>query len=59
MLIKYWPERTNVPFMNMRIAGALFSMILIAASAFLLGTRGLNFRRRFRRRYGHGTGQDR
>ena len=43
MLIKYWPEKTNIRFMNLRIAGALFSMILIAASAFLLGTRGLNF----------------
>ncbi len=43
MLIKYWPEKTNIPFMNLRIAGALFSMIMIAASAYLLGTRGLNF----------------
>jgi preprotein translocase subunit SecF len=43
MLIKYWPDRTKIPFMSFRIAGALFSMILIAGSAFLLGTRGLNF----------------
>ena len=43
MLIKYWPEKTNVRFMNLRIAGALLSMVLIAAAAFLLGTRGLNF----------------
>ena len=38
MLIKYWPDRTKIPFMSFRIAGALFSMILIAGSAFLLGT---------------------
>ena len=43
MLIKYWPEQTNVRFMSLRIVGALLSMVLIAVSAFLLGTRGLNF----------------
>ena len=43
MLIRYWPDRTKIPFMSLRVAGALFSMVLIAASAFLLGTRGLNF----------------
>jgi len=43
MLIKYWPEKTNIPFMNLRMAGALLSMLLIAASAFMLGTKGLNF----------------
>ena len=43
MLIKYWPEKTDLKFMNLRIAGALFSMVLIGLSAYLLGTRGLNF----------------
>ncbi|MEZ5954999.1 MAG: protein translocase subunit SecF [Hyphomonas sp.] len=43
MLIRYWPKQTNVRFMNLRFAGAMFSVLLIAASAFLLATRGLNF----------------
>lgn len=43
MLIRYWPEKTNIRFMSLRIAGALLSMLLIAVSAFLLTTRGLNF----------------
>ncbi len=43
MLIRYWPKQTNVKFMSLRMAGAVFSMLVIAASAYMLATRGLNF----------------
>ncbi len=43
MLLKYWPETTNMKFMNFRIVGALLSAVLIAVSAVSLATRGLNF----------------
>ncbi len=43
MLLKYWPETTNLKFMNFRVIGAMLSAILIAASAVSLATRGLNF----------------
>ncbi|MCA8899647.1 MAG: protein translocase subunit SecF [Hyphomonas sp.] len=43
MLIRFWPKKTNVRFMSLRFAGVVLSTLMIAASAFLLGTRGLNF----------------
>ncbi|KCZ54648.1 hypothetical protein HY29_13930 [Hyphomonas beringensis] len=43
MLLKYWPEQTNLKFMNLRLIGAMVSALMIAASVFFLGTRGLNF----------------
>ena len=43
MLIKFWPEKTNLKFMNLRMAGIIFSVAMLAASAFFLTTRGLNF----------------
>lgn len=43
MLVKFWPERTNLKFMNLRMAGIIFSVAMLAASAFFLITRGLNF----------------
>ncbi len=42
MLLRYWPESTNLKFMNLRMGGALLSVIMITASIFFLGTRGLN-----------------
>lgn len=43
MLLNYWPESTNLRFMNFRVIGAILSALLIAVSAFSLVTRGLNF----------------
>ncbi len=43
MLIKYWPEETNIPFMKYRWVGVALSVIMIVGSIFLLATRGLNF----------------
>lgn len=43
MLLKYWPEKTNMKFMNLRMAGAILSSLMITASVFFLATRGLNF----------------
>ncbi|MBR9807495.1 MAG: protein translocase subunit SecF [Alphaproteobacteria bacterium] len=43
MLLKYWPEETKLKFMNLRLIGAMVSALMIAASVFFLGTRGLNF----------------
>ena len=43
MLIKFWPEQTSLKFMNLRMAGIIFSVAMLAASAFFLTTRGLNF----------------
>lgn len=42
MLIKYWPEKTNVPFMRYRYVGAAFSLLMIVGSLFLVFTKGLN-----------------
>lgn len=43
MLLKFWPEKTDVKFMNLRMIGLVCSVLLIAISAFSLATRGLNF----------------
>ncbi|MEQ9505819.1 MAG: protein translocase subunit SecF [Hyphomonas sp.] len=43
MLIKYWPKETKLKFMSLRMAGILFSVAMLTASVFFLGTRGLNF----------------
>ena len=43
MLLSLWPEKTDLKFMNLRLAGALVSSIMIAASVFFLATKGLNF----------------
>ncbi len=43
MLLKFWPQKTNLSFMNLRLFGAVVSSLLIAASVFFLSTRGLNF----------------
>ena len=43
MLLKFWPQKTNLSFMNLRLIGAVVSSVLIAASVFFLSTRGLNF----------------
>jgi preprotein translocase subunit SecF len=43
MLIKYWPKETKLKFMSLRMAGILFSVAMLTASIFFLGTRGLNF----------------
>ncbi|MCA8898899.1 MAG: protein translocase subunit SecF [Hyphomonas sp.] len=43
MLIRYWPKQTHIRFMSLRFAGAIFSMLMIALSAFMLAERGLNF----------------
>jgi preprotein translocase subunit SecF len=42
MLIKYWPENTNIPFMKTRMIGFAFSIITTLLTVFLLMTRGLN-----------------
>ena len=42
MLIKYWPAETKIPFMRYRYIGVALSLLVIAASIFLLATRGLN-----------------
>ncbi|MGH1422724.1 MAG: protein translocase subunit SecF [Hyphomonas sp.] len=43
MLLKFWPAKTEVKFMSLRTIGLVCSVFLIAASAFFLTTRGLNF----------------
>ena len=42
MLLRYWPESTNLKFMSLRMGGALLSVIMITASIYFLATRGLN-----------------
>jgi preprotein translocase subunit SecF len=42
MLIKYWPNKTNIPFMRYRFVGVGLSILMIIGSFFLLATRGLN-----------------
>ncbi|KDA02985.1 protein translocase subunit SecF [Hyphomonas oceanitis] len=42
MLLRYWPESTNVKFMSLRMGGAILSVIMITASIYFLATRGLN-----------------
>ncbi|WP_084396153.1 protein translocase subunit SecF [Henriciella aquimarina] len=43
MLLQYWPQRTNVPFMAFRFPAFLVSLLLIAAAFALIFTKGLNF----------------
>ena len=43
MLLSLWPEKTKVGFMSWRLPTAILSIILIAASIFMVSTRGLNF----------------
>jgi preprotein translocase subunit SecF len=43
MLMKIWPKETHLNFMSLRMAGTLFSLMMLTASIFFLGTRGLNF----------------
>jgi preprotein translocase subunit SecF/SecD/SecF fusion protein len=42
MLLKYWPAKTKVNFMRIRLICAVMSVILIGLAAFVLSTRGLN-----------------
>jgi preprotein translocase subunit SecF len=42
MLLRYWPESTNIKFMSLRMGGALLSVVMITASIFFLASRGLN-----------------
>ncbi|GAB5458284.1 MAG: protein translocase subunit SecF [Henriciella sp.] len=42
MLLRLWPNDTSVSFMKLRHAALVFSICAIAASAFMLSTRGLN-----------------
>ena len=43
MLLSLWPKQTKVGFMRWRLPTAILSIVLIAASIFLVSTRGLNF----------------
>ena len=42
MLLRLWPEKTTVAFMNLRLIAVIISLTALIASAALLGTRGLN-----------------
>lgn len=42
MLLRLWPEKTAVAFMNLRLIAVIISLTALIASAALLGTRGLN-----------------
>lgn len=42
MLLRIWPEKTTVAFMNLRLIALIISLTALIASAALLGTRGLN-----------------
>ncbi len=42
MLIRYWPAKTNIPFMKYRYAGVVFSALMVLASVYFVMTRGLN-----------------
>ena len=42
MLLQYWPQTTNVKFMAFRFPALALSVILIACSAALIATKGLN-----------------
>lgn len=43
MLMKFWPQETRLNFMSLRVAGAIFSILMMSAAVFFLATRGLNF----------------
>lgn len=42
MLLRLWPEKTQVSFMSLRFIALIISVSALLASAALLGTRGLN-----------------
>ncbi len=42
MLLRLWPEKTNVSFMSLRLIALIISVTALLASAAMLGTRGLN-----------------
>lgn len=42
MLLRLWPEKTNVSFMNLRFVALVISVVALLSSAALLATRGLN-----------------
>ena len=42
MLLRLWPEKTKVSFMNLRFVALIISVAALLASAALLGIRGLN-----------------
>lgn len=42
MLLRLWPEETKVSFMKVRFIALIISVCALAASAAMLGTRGLN-----------------
>jgi preprotein translocase subunit SecF/SecD/SecF fusion protein len=42
MLLKYWPAKTNVSFMKLRLPAAIASFVLLLASVATLATQGLN-----------------
>ncbi|MEP1142250.1 MAG: protein translocase subunit SecF [Henriciella sp.] len=42
MLLRLWPEKTKVSFMNLRFGALILSVAALLASAALLSTRGLN-----------------
>jgi len=42
MLLRLWPEKTKVSFMNLRLFALIVSVAALLASATLLGLRGLN-----------------
>lgn len=43
MLLKFWPEKTNVSFMKWRVPTAIMSAILVVSSLAIVSVRGLNF----------------
>ena len=42
MLLRLWPEKTNVSFMSLRFIALVISVVALLASAAMLTTRGLN-----------------
>ena len=42
MLLRLWPEKTKVSFMNLRLFALILSVVALLASAAMLTTRGLN-----------------
>lgn len=42
MLLRLWPEKTQVSFMNLRFFALILSVVALLASAAMLTTRGLN-----------------
>ncbi|MEQ9315001.1 MAG: protein translocase subunit SecF [Henriciella sp.] len=43
MLLQYWPQKTDIKVMSLRLPAILFSLVLITASFGLIFTKGLNF----------------